>query len=198
MSEITEPIAYLLRSNLTSEQTIVFPRDINLYKGHYDDAVALYSKAQLKSHVVRMTTDEYKEWLSVVGDNKNNGHFGMTYELFKKVSLEHNKYPLLSQRLFKNNDFTNSQNEAELAYLYSVYDPENPRENIDLVPVTKWFVVSTNSSGSKYNYLKIFKNDPVVSVQTVKRQSYATPFDSYDEALEYSLKGYAPKELPIE
>lgn len=123
---MTEPVAYWHIPQIENEE--VFVSFSPSKTSHFED-IPLYTAEQLRPRV-KMTQAEFDEFSDLASYSKLIGVITHLYD-------EHvEKYSLLFKRFCGDNDT------IKLAVLWSLFDPDNPEETIEIVENKKWFVRS--------------------------------------------------------
>lgn len=158
---MTEPVAYMLSDFVGNDFTsLELPKNPNNPRG-------LYFKEQLHPRV-KMTQAEFDEFSDLASYSKLIGVITHLYD-------EHvEKYPLLFKRFCGDNDT------IKLAVLWSLFDPDNPEETIEIVPEKKWFVRAKKPEDEDEYYL--FLSGSNLDDLDYFGFDYAKAFDTKEEA----------------
>ncbi|WP_349584769.1 hypothetical protein [Leuconostoc citreum] len=191
---MTEPVAWkiLKKSNW---RWVIVTDDPSNYA--YQEVIPLYTAEQLHPRV-KMTQAEFDE-------------FKLLYNLFHGATVigiintvknnESKRFTNLKSRLNK------IGKDLELVILWSVYNPEEPEETIEIVPDMKWFVRSKTPEGEGEEEYYLFLSGSDLADLQYFEFDYAKSFDTKEEAKSFDTKEEAEKwtnplteavQLPVE
>lgn len=182
---MTEPVAYIY--NYANGDYALWHKT----EQHIEKAIPLYTKEQIQPKV-QMTQAEFDE-------------FKLLYNLFNGSTVrgiintvennESKRFTNLKSRLNK------TGKDLEIIILWSIYNPDEPDETIEIVTDMKWFVISKKRDHEgDYAFLAgiINTNDWIYSEQHDDVIGMLYPFDTKGEAEKWTNPLTKAVQLPAE
>lgn len=207
---MTEPVAYMYEDHVfnTEKEAVLFKKEFDRYK--HDSMLKhvilpLFTADEIsdiyrQNNRVKMTQVEFDEFkkLLLIGTRT-------IYVAFDEIVSgggETDEFEQLYNRLFTNGVNGQVEQQNEFATLWANYNPDDPEETIEIVPVPdkKWFVRSKNATKSKiYEWLDEYK-DYFIPLYTRGRKvpKTAVKFDTKEEAELWKNPLTEAVQLPLE
>ena len=191
---MTEPVAWRAKNIGYDVYTIYDHKPL-----YFDTVEPLYTAEQLHPRV-KMTQAEFDEFkkLLLIGTRT-------IYVAFDEIVSgrgETDEFEQLYNRLFTNGVNEQVEQQNEFATLWANYNPDDPEETIEIVPVPdkKWFVRSKNATKSKiYEWLDEYKDDFIpLYTRGRKVPKTAVKFDTKEEAELWTSPLTEAVQLPVE